>query len=52
MEIRPLRKTDSRLEVSRIYEESWKHAYRGIVPQDYLDHIPVGGWCGVLDQAG
>ena len=52
MEIRPLRKTDSRLEVSRIYEESWKYAYRGIVPQDYLDHIPAGRWCGVLDQAG
>ena len=26
MEIRPPRETDSRLEVSRIYEESWKSA--------------------------
>lgn len=42
MEIRPLRETDSRMEVSRIYEESWKFAYRGIVPQAYLDGIPAG----------
>lgn len=42
MEIRPLRETDSRLEVSRIYEESWKFAYQGIVPQRYLDGIPAG----------
>ena len=47
MEIRPLRETDSRLEVRRIYEESWKSAYRGIVPQAYLDGIPAGAdrWC-------
>lgn len=42
MEIRPLRKSDDRLEVSRIYEESWKFAYQGIVPQSYLDGIPAG----------
>ena len=52
MEIRPLRETDSRLEVSRIYEESWKFAYQGIVPQSYLDGIPAGRWADVLDRAG
>ena len=30
--IRALRPQDSRLEVSAIYEESWRWAYRGIVP--------------------
>lgn len=35
----------------RIYEESWKSAYRGIVPQDYLDHISAGRWAEILDQA-
>lgn len=50
MEIRPLRKTDSRLEVSRIYEESWKFAYQGVVPQAYLDGIPAGLWAANLDQ--
>lgn len=52
MEIRPLRETDSRLEISRIYEESWKSAYRGVVPQAYLDGIPAGRWAEVLDRAG
>ncbi|WP_325199590.1 GNAT family N-acetyltransferase [Oscillibacter sp.] len=50
MEIRPLRETDDRLTVSRIYEESWKSAYRGIVPQAYLDGIPAGLWAANLDQ--
>ena len=52
MEIRPLRETDSRLEISRIYEESWKSAYRGVVPQAYLDGIPAGRWAEALDRAG
>ena len=50
MEIRPLRTTDDRLAVSRIYEESWKFAYRGIVPQSYLDSIPAGRWAPTLDR--
>lgn len=50
MEIRPLRETDSRPEISRIYEESWKFAYRGILPQAYLDGIPAGLWTANLDQ--
>ena len=52
MEIRPLREADSRLELSRIYEESWKFAYRGIVPQAYLDGIPAGRWAKTLDGSG
>lgn len=51
MEIRPLRETDSRLAVSRIYEESWRAAYRGMVPQAYLDGIPAGHWTEALDRA-
>lgn len=49
MEIRRLRESDSRLEVSRIYEESWKFAYQGIIPQNYLDGIPAGLWAQALD---
>lgn len=52
MEIRPLRKSDDRLAVSRIYEESWKFAYRGMVSQDYLDGIPAGRWAEAPDRAG
>jgi len=52
MEIRYLTPTDDRMAVSRIYEESWKHAYKGIVPQDYLDAIPEGRWASGLDRQG
>jgi hypothetical protein len=49
MEIRPLRETDSRLEVRRIYEESWKSAYRGHCPPGVLGRHPrraLGGGPG------
>ena len=42
MEIRHVKRTDDRYAISRIYEESRKFAYKGIVPQSYLDSIPVG----------
>lgn len=50
MEIRALRETDDKFTVSRIYEESWKYAYKGIVPQEYLDSIPEGHWAPYLDN--
>ena len=42
--IRPLTENDDPLEISNIYEQSWKHAYKGIVPQEFLDSIPHGKW--------
>lgn len=50
MEIRHLLPGDSRTAVSRVYEKSWKYAYRGIIPQDYLDSIPEGRWAANLDH--
>lgn len=52
MEIRPVYPSDDRAAISRIYEESWKYAYRGIIPQAYLDSIPAGQWAPKLDQEG
>lgn len=52
MEIRRLMPSDSRAELSRIYEESWKYAYRGIIPQFYLDSIPSGRWADSVDGEG
>ncbi len=52
MEIRHIRQSDDRFAISRIYEESWKAAYKGIVPQDYLESIPVGYWSHNFDQVG
>lgn len=50
MKIRYLLPEDDREAVSRIYEESWKYAYKGIIPQDYLDSIPKGRWVTNLDD--
>lgn len=44
MEIRLLDPLDDLEALSRIYEESWKYAYKNIVPQSYLDSIPPGNW--------
>lgn len=44
MTIRPILPTDDPMAVSRVYEESWKTAYRGILPDEYLDSIPIGHW--------
>lgn len=52
MEIRYLNKADDRLAVSRIYEASWKYAYRDILPRDYLESIPAGRWVSHLDSRG
>lgn len=52
MGIRHLNQDDDRLAISRIYEESWKFAYKGIIPQSYLESIPVGQWCSNLDKEG
>lgn len=50
MEIRKILPSDDRRELSRIYEESWKSAYRGIIPQAYLDSIPEGRWAGASER--
>ncbi|MFR1051068.1 MAG: N-acetyltransferase family protein [Lachnospirales bacterium] len=52
MEIRKLRNGDDLFAVSRVYEESWRGAYRGLLPQAYLDGIPAGKWVPYLEQAG
>lgn len=50
MDIRYIRPSDDRLEISGIYESSWKSAYKGIIPQAYLDSIPKGRWVANLDN--
>lgn len=52
LEIRHIQQEDDRMAISRIYEEGWRFAYRGIVPQEYLDSIPVGGWASCIDREG
>lgn len=48
--IRKINSSDSREEISNIYEQSWKYAYKDIVSQAYLDSIPKGRWCSAFDN--
>ena len=50
LEIRYMEESDSRLAISKVYEESWKYAYKGIVPQTYLESIPEGQWASNIEQ--
>lgn len=52
VEIRHIKQGDDRLAISHIYEESWKFAYKNIIPQSYLDSIPTGRWASSLDKEG
>lgn len=45
-----MRQSDDRFEISRIYEKSWRFAYKDIIPEDYLEGIPVGRWVPYLDR--
>lgn len=48
MEIRHLNSNDDLSKISHIYEESWKYAYKNIIPQTFLDSIPCGNWISHL----
>ena len=50
MEIRYITSEDDRLAISEIYEESWRYAYKGMIPQSYLDSIPKGHWASHIDN--
>lgn len=52
MEIRLMNDSDDRKAISKIYEESWKFAYKGLIPQGYLDGIPAGNWAKAVDTPG
>jgi len=49
LEIRYINASDDRMKISKIYEESWKYAYKDIIPKEYLDCIEKGKWATVLD---
>ncbi|MCR5817262.1 MAG: GNAT family N-acetyltransferase [Ruminococcus sp.] len=52
MEIRFSDINDDPYEISNIYESSWKYAYKGIIPQEYLDSIPKGRWAASINKKG
>ena len=48
MEIRKVTQTDDFAAIGDIYAHSWKTAYKGIVPQDYLDELHGSRWADFL----
>lgn len=52
MDIRFINQNDNLLEISNIYESSWKYAYKNIIPQEYLDSIPTGRWASSIAKNG
>lgn len=48
MQIRRFLETDNIDDVSFVYAQSWKTAYKGIIPQEYLDRIHETRWSGIL----
>lgn len=52
MEIRHIQRNDDILAISRIYEESWKFAYKDIIPKTYLESIPAGRWAPNIEKEG
>lgn len=52
MEIRYITKDDNPLEISKIYESSWKYTYKNIIPQNYLNSIPTGQWANSINKIG
>lgn len=51
MEIRLFQKNDDIYAISRIYEQSWKFAYKGIIPQENLNSIPSEAWIEYLKRS-
>lgn len=51
MKIRYVTPIDDPLDISEIYEKSWKYAYRNIIPTEYLDSIPAGRWANSINKA-
>ena len=48
MNIQKVTETDDFNAIGEIYAQSWKTAYQGIVPQDYLDGLAGSRWAKVL----
>ena len=51
IQIRPLCKDDDPIAISRIYALSWKAAYRGIIPDAYLNALREDRWAPFLKDA-
>ena len=51
MEIRQLINSDDLYSIAKIYVESWQFAYKGIIPQDYLQKLRPDMWSENLKKS-
>ena len=51
MDIRKVIETDDFNAIGEIYAQSWKTAYKGIVPQEYLDGLSGSLWTKILGDS-
>jgi GNAT superfamily N-acetyltransferase len=51
MNIRRLTPSDDFNAISRIFAQSWRAAYKGIIPQEYLDELPDNKWVQTLKES-
>ncbi len=52
LEIRYILPKDNLYEISNVYEQSWKYAYKDIIPENYLNSIPSGTWADNINKNG
>ncbi len=52
MEIRYITPDDNLSEISKIYEKSWKHTYKGMLSKRYLNSITEGEWIEKISKCG
>ncbi len=50
--IRKLLPSDDRMTIGEIYAKSWKHAYKDLLPEEYLDSLTADEWANRLGRAG
>lgn len=50
VEVRYKKSSDDPMTISDVYEQSWKYAYKDIIPQNYLDSIPKGKWASSIEK--
>lgn len=52
MIIKPLISEDEAKQTSKLFQKSWQDAYKGILPDVFLDNIPENAWVKRLNESG
>lgn len=50
MLVRRYQRDDDNQAIASIYAKSWKSAYRGILPQEYLDNVNSQKWMNIFED--